>query len=201
MNISSECDTFSVNEISKFHPIQHIKSRIKLRLRLLLPADQEKKQKRNEFKHPHQKYFRWLFLVQCCNPSPGVKSLLGNCVNPAPCRIPWPVCDTSSMAPPRGLVTTPISPFPTPVMTPLAASRTSLARCIPCRGWSTMPATAPRRLRANPPKPWERPALDNKTDSESYQQVHLHTQFFKPSWNAMLTNLVPKARKVASIAT
>ena len=107
---------------------------------------------------PYQKYFKWLFLVEHSSLSPGVNILFGSWVKPAPCRIPCPVCDTSSIAPPNGFVTTPIRPFPTPVMTPLAASLTSLARRIPWMGWSTIPATAPRRLRPNPPKPWDKPA-------------------------------------------
>ena len=112
----------------------------------------------NKQEMPYQKYFKWLFLVENTSLSPGVNILFGSWVKPAPCRIPCPVCDTSSIAPPNGLVTTPIRPFPTPVMTPLAASLTSLARRIPWMGWSTIPATAPRRLRPKPPKPWDKPA-------------------------------------------
>lgn len=115
---------------------------------------------REKHKTPYQKYFKWLFFAENANLSPGSKSRFGSSVKPAPCRIPCPVCDTSSMAPPNGLVTTPIRPFPTPVMTPLAASLTSLACRIPWMGWSTIPATAPRRLRPNPPSPFDNPAKD-----------------------------------------
>ena len=88
----------------------------------------------NKQEMSYQKYFKWLFLVEHSSLSPGVNIRFGSRVKPAPCRIPCPVCDTSSIAPPNGLVTTPIRPLPTPVMTPLAASLTSLARRIPWMG-------------------------------------------------------------------
>ena len=106
----------------------------------------------------HHKYFRWLFLVLVTRLSPIGYILVGNRLSPVPRRIPCPVWETSSIAPPRGLVTTPSRPFPTPVITPLAASLISLARWIPCIGWSTKPATAPRRLRPKLLSPWVRPA-------------------------------------------
>lgn len=62
---------------------------------------------------------------------------------------PCPVCDTSSAAPPRGLVKTPRIPLPMPLTIPEAgefrAARSLLfsdwiAFCI---GWSARPATAP----------------------------------------------------------
>lgn len=60
---------------------------------------------------------------------------------------PYPVWDTSSAAPPMGLVKTPTMPFPTPEMTPLALVPAELwdsqflwKFCI---GWSTIPAMAP----------------------------------------------------------
>ena len=64
---------------------------------------------------------------------------------------PYPVWDTSSAAPPMGLVKTPTMPFPTPEMTPLALLPAEL--CISqflwkfCMGWSTMPAIAPKTTR------------------------------------------------------
>lgn len=62
---------------------------------------------------------------------------------------PCPVCDTSSAAPPRGLVKTPRIPLPMPRTIPEAgeflASRSLLfSDWIKfCMGWSARPATAP----------------------------------------------------------
>lgn len=64
-------------------------------------------------------------------------------------KLPYPVWETSSAAPPMGLVKTPTMPFPTPEITPLALLPAEL--CISqflwkfCMGWSTMPAIAPDR--------------------------------------------------------
>lgn len=62
---------------------------------------------------------------------------------------PCPVCDTSSAAPPRGLVKTPRIPLPMPLTIPEAgeflASRSLLFSdwITFCMGWSARPATAP----------------------------------------------------------
>lgn len=64
---------------------------------------------------------------------------------------PCPVCDTSSAAPPRGLVKTPRIPLPMPRTIPEAgeflASRSLLFSdwITFCMGWSARPATAPVR--------------------------------------------------------
>lgn len=62
---------------------------------------------------------------------------------------PCPVCDTSSAAPPRGLVKTPRIPLPMPLTIPEAgefrAARSLLFSdwITFCIGWSARPATAP----------------------------------------------------------
>lgn len=81
-------------------------------------------------------------LMGCCRGD-------GNDVRPVPCKSPRPVCETSSAAPPIGLVTAPTRPFPTPETRPEACrtgERTLSASPVNvCNGWSAMPATAPKQ--------------------------------------------------------
>ena len=72
----------------------------------------------------------------------------GKLPSPTPWSIPSPVCDTSSAAPPTGLVITPIRPRPTPVTSPVARWEAEDGEEVRvCRGWSAIPATAPDTTR------------------------------------------------------
>lgn len=64
------------------------------------------------------------------------------------------------MAPPIGFVTIPTSPLPKPFRTPFTASLVSSAFCMFLIGWSTIPATAPRRLTPNPLRAFEKPIME-----------------------------------------
>lgn len=61
-------------------------------------------------------------------------------------NLPYPVWESNSAAPPMGLVKTPTIPLPRPLTIPEAVFIGVAGDNIACKGWSAIPATAPKNL-------------------------------------------------------